>query len=267
MPELAARAYKALLAGARKAHPAVEFDSIGYARDWRDNLGAVDCLQAIQSDFGGGAGRELAGKFRAAHSSAALVVNAFHPWRLAPDGLKLAGVSDFRGLRFEAVCPTGLKGTPPHLDLLADGETPVAVESKCTEWMSGPKPVNFSTAYDRLETACGDSPWFAQVAELRANPKRYQYLDAAQLVKHALGLGVRHGSRAVKLVYLYWEPRNAVDWRECAAHRAEVEDLRTRAVGGTVTLVPMSYAQLWKEWARLDARHLPYLWTRYDRIV
>ncbi|MCU0946696.1 MAG: hypothetical protein MUF47_00375 [Porphyrobacter sp.] len=46
---------------------------------------------------------------------------------------------------------------------------------------------------------------------LRAEPRRYKHLDAAQLVKHALGLateGNRSGLSPV-LVYLYAEPIDA----------------------------------------------------------
>jgi hypothetical protein len=116
-------------------------------------------LTAIAGDFGSGAGQELDEKLCAAHSSAALVVNTFGRWRAEAASLHIAGVSGFRNIRFEMAFPTGLGGTPPHLDLFADGDSIVAVESKCTEWMDS-TPALFSDSYDRLLNSLGDSVWF-----------------------------------------------------------------------------------------------------------
>ena len=51
----------------------------------------------------------------------------------------------------------------------------------------------------------------------------YRYLDAAQLVKHSLGL--MRGCPQAMLVYLYWEPRNWREFREFREHREEIADL------------------------------------------
>ena len=261
------RAYAALRLGAMEAAPTVVYDSAGYAPRWEDNLVQGLPLSPIVADLASGAGRELDGKLRAAHSSAALAINTFGPWRNDPRTLRLAGASGFRSVRFEAICPTGLHGTPPHLDLLAEGETVVGVEAKCTEWMET-KVAAFSPSYDRLRPLRGHSPWFAQIESLRARPDRYQFLDAAQLVKHALGLMSCFGSVPVRLLYLYWEPRNAADCPECQRHRAEVDDLARAVRGGSVELISMSYRDLWSEWERgAPPPHLNYLRVRYDRVV
>ncbi len=73
--------YAALLASARKVSPSVRYNKNGYAPRWEDNLINGLPLAEIERDFMKGAGRELDGKLRAAHSSAALVVNAFGPSR------------------------------------------------------------------------------------------------------------------------------------------------------------------------------------------
>jgi hypothetical protein len=262
---LRGHSYAALLAGARAASPSVRYDQNGYAPRWEDNLLDGLPLADITRDLDAGAGRELDGKLCAAHSSAALAVNTFGPWRTDPASLHVRGVTGFRSLRFEVTFPTGLGGTPPHLDLLAEGDLPVAVESKCTEWMECKRPV-FSPSYDRLRPSHGHSPWFEQVQQLRATPDRYQFLDAGQLVKHALGLMSRYGSREVRLVYLHWEPRNAEDWPECRQHRTEADDLTARVQHSTVRLVPLSYRELWAEWeCQGPPPHLPYLRTRYGQ--
>ena len=160
------RSYAALLAGGRKASPCVRHDKNGYAPRWEDNLMNGLPLIEIKRDLGKGAGRELDGKLCAAHSSAALVVNTFGPWLTVPASLPFAGITGFRSVHFEATCPTGLGGTPPCLDLLAEGDLPVAVESKCTEWMEA-KKAKFSRSYDSLLVSHGHSPWFKQMQQLR----------------------------------------------------------------------------------------------------
>jgi hypothetical protein len=265
--DLRKRSYQTLLYGAREASPSVSYDGIGYAGNWEENMADGLPLGAIISDLSAGAGSELNGKLRAAHSSAALAVNTFGPWRTDPANLQIGGVSRFSALKFEATCPTGLGGTPPHLDLIAEGELPIAVESKCTEWMEA-KAAHFSASYDKLRSSHGSSPWFEQIQQLRDQPNRYSFLDAAQLVKHALGLTSMYGSRSVQLVYLYWEPNNAQSWAECRSHRSEAEDLALRVAGSNIRLIPMSYRDLWTEWETVQPPpHLTYLRARYDRLA
>ena len=127
--------YQTLLCGAREASPSVRYDGLGYATRWEENLAEGLPFAPIISDLSAGAGSELNGKLRAAPSSAALVVNTFGPWRTTPTTLQIGEIRGFSGLKFEATCPIGLGGTPPHLDLIAEEEVPVAIESKCTEWM------------------------------------------------------------------------------------------------------------------------------------
>ncbi|AFL89313.1 hypothetical protein Terro_3081 [Terriglobus roseus DSM 18391] len=264
--DLLSSSYAALLLGARAASKA-NFDARGYALSWKANLLEILPMDAIAKDLAAGAGCELDGKLRAAHSSAALAVNTFGPWREEPYAMRIGDADRFATMSFEAVCPTGLRGTAPHLDLLATGPSIVAVESKCTEWMSR-KAAQFSPAYDTLEKTHGHSPWFTQIRMSRDKPNRYSFLDSAQLIKHALGLITRYEARPVELFYLYWEPRNADEWSQCAVHRAEAKDLASQVGNASVTLRALSYLELWSEWEVKDApAHLPYLRTRYDCSV
>jgi hypothetical protein len=170
-------------------------------------------------------------------------------------------------VKFEACCKTGLGGEPPHLDLLADGDLLVAVESKCTEWMK-PTTAVFSDSYNNLRSSHRDSPWFEQMRQLREAPKQYQFLDVAQIIKHAFGLLNCYREREVRLLYLYWEPRNASMWRECRAHRVEVDELAAKTQHSLVRLTPMSYRELWAEWEyESPPDHSGYLKDRYDLEV
>jgi hypothetical protein len=264
--------YVALLAGARKVAPAGTYDEKGYVSQggWKNNLWnglPKDALDGIEHDFRQGAGHELDEKMGAAHSSAALAVNTFGLWRTAPAALTFARIAGFSRVRFEATCVIWEGRTPPHLDLLADGDLPVAVESKCTEWMHG-KSAEFSPSYDELQPSTGNSPWFPwfeQMLQLRKTPNRYEFLDAAQIVKHAFGLLSVYNTREVRLIYLYWEPRNAEDWPACGQHRGESHDLASKVEQSTVRLIPLSYQELWSEWQQQGSgHHLQYLRDRYD---
>jgi hypothetical protein len=171
-------------------------------------------------------------------------------------------------MRFEARCSSGLGGTPPHLDLLAVGPKITGVESKCTEWMAA-KKANFVASYDTLAKRWAGCPWFDVIAEIRKEPRRYSHLDAAQLVKHALGLKNCFPEATPTLLYLFWEPLNAADWGECAMHRAEIEDVRNRIHDCTVNLEAMSYPELWSAWnaSHLPLKHLEHLRSRYLCVV
>jgi hypothetical protein len=108
--------------------------------------------------------------------------------------------------------PIGLPhAEPPHLDVVAEAPSGLlAIESKCTEYLS-PKVVKFSERYEtgiRDERASGK--WFAEMRRLEAiEGAGYSLLDAAQLIKHALGLARGRNNTMVNLVYVYWEPIDA----------------------------------------------------------
>ncbi|MCA9054385.1 MAG: hypothetical protein KDA75_11140, partial [Planctomycetaceae bacterium] len=92
-------------------------DPAGYVARPEDNLIHGVCLREFEGDYLTGAGNELRTKFCAVHSSAALVANTFGPFRLRPDRVCIDGLGGFSTLQFEWQCPTGLRGTPPNLDV------------------------------------------------------------------------------------------------------------------------------------------------------
>ena len=72
---------------------------------------------------------------------------------------------------------------------------------------------------------------YTRVSRMAAYPKEdlpYTRLDAAQLVKHYLGLKVSYPQQTRVLVYLYWEPTNAGGMDAYKRHRLEVEDFARR---------------------------------------
>jgi hypothetical protein len=208
-------------------------------------------------------------RLRSPQSAAALAINTFLPWQRAPDQLPLAGWTGFDAVQFEVRCPTGLRGTPPHLDFVAlRGEAVVAVTVRCVEYLSRRKtPV--ASSYDRLLAATpGLDPWRRQLERLRGEPNRHRHLDLGALVKFALALGRTFPERPTTLLYLYWEPLNAEDFDEFCHHRREAADLAAAVGDARVAFDALSFDAIWRQWATLAAPawladHVDRLRARY----
>ena len=252
----------------------------GYTRLPEDNLVPGVTREDFWDDLTEGDGNELLeslrtpAKFCAAYSSSALVVNTFGPFRHSPGNLVLAGHGDFSKSRFEQKCPTPLGWPPPNLDFLVDGpKIIVAVESKFLEPLVRPKP-KFAERYNSVIRNLAEPAWQGMYQSLLDEPTRFSHLDAAQLVKHYLG--IRHTFRyspvAKVLVYLFWEPTNAEDIPESVKHRQEVE-LFSRAVEESeIRFVDLSYRELWQYWSETSdwegmSAHIEALRQRYELSI
>ena len=136
----------------REVHPDDTIDANGYLPSNWDNLLPGVRPEDFETDLRAGRGGELRKNFRAVHSSAALQVNAFAPFRQRIGDLRLLGMASFDSLVFERQCPAGVSGDigPPHPDvLLRKPGGVVAVESKLKEYLEGRKRGDlFSPAYE-----------------------------------------------------------------------------------------------------------------------
>lgn len=244
---------------------AEKLDARGYAASAELNLVPGVRLDDIRADFAQGSGNELEGKFRAAHSSSALAANTFGPWRLHPQPLHLMGSPGYEFLQFEKQCPTGLGGIPPNLDLLVAGPgIVVGVESKFLEFLA-PKPPKFTASYTRENLPQMEECWASWMDALKNGPP--QYLDAAQLVRHYLGLRNQpefQGKRIV-LLYLFWEPENWADFPEYRQHRTELAAFQEAVQDSAVAFSWMTYPDLWRLWESLGLYpdHLREIRRRY----
>jgi hypothetical protein len=206
-----------------------------------------------------------------AHSSGCLAANVFGPWLSVDEPVPFHEESFAGETHLEVKCSSGLPGTPPTLDCVVDGPRVLAVESKCTETFA-PHHADFKPAYRDVVAALADETWRAEYERLAEDPRRYRFLDAAQLVKHYLGLRRRFADRPITLAYLYWQPSNATDIAPCMIHAAELAEFSQRVGDPGVRFVGMSYAQLWDDWAG-DGRpvwlreHVAALRQRYDVAV
>lgn len=242
-------------------------DSKGYVAWPQDNLIPGVELGQFEQDLRSGAGQELRMKFCAVHSSAALVVNTFAPFKNRPGDLVLLGQSGFGPPTFEKTLETGLGGTLPTLDVfLQKGTEVIAIESKFLEYFA-PKQGEFSTSYTRDALAWAEDCWWRVREDAPKGSK--QNLDVAQLLKHYFGLiRLLHKGEATSatLLYLFWEPVNAADLAICRQHRTEIKGLTGQVAGSVVVFKCMSYHELWEEWSRVPAlvQHVQNLKTRYE---
>ncbi len=196
------------------------------------------------------------GKIFSKNSSAIVAVNCF--------GWFLERKEEFPG--FDGVphsdCPLDVEieysmrfpwtgGTHPWLDAaVITSSHLIGVESKRFEPFRDRKRAEFSDAYDR--DVWGDNMRGVKTIRdrLRDGALKFQHLDAAQLVKHALGLRTQAKTRSLKpvLVYLFAEP-SALDgapisdaaWR---AHREEIARFAGLCEDDEISFRPLAY----KEW-------------------
>jgi hypothetical protein len=148
-----------------------------------------------------------------------------------------------------------LRAAFPWLDAAIETDQHlIGVESKRFEPYRDEKRVSFSKAYVRKVWGNHMAPYEGMRDALADGDESFQYLDAAQLVKHAFGL-VTEGNRKTKspvLVYLFAEPKSLNGKRLPAQafsdHRAEIARFAKSVSGATVAFHALSYRDWLKTW-------------------
>jgi hypothetical protein len=229
------------------------------------NLIAGVDLSLFREDYEKGAGNELTQKFRAVHSSAALVANTFGRWKNEPEKPSLFGLSSFASLKLEWRPNNWFTNRPPNLDVLM--ESPgcrVAVESKLTEIFVNKQP-QFSSRYTRDRFPNCEDVWWHLLEEACQWPR--SRFDAAQIIKHYLGLSnVWEAGRETHLVYLYWEPINASSFREYDQHTQDLKKFGKKVKNSKIKFQSMTYSRLCQEWLKISAlkAHAERIVERYE---
>lgn len=251
-------------------------DTRGYLPDVASNL-LRPINSKTKSAFERGSGSELQdtpsrpAKMKALHSSSALAVNVFDNW-VSQDKSALQKAllidKEISSISFEEQFPTGLTGNPPNLDValeLTDGFI-IAIESKFSEWLT-PRPVSkqpFKSKYFPVGTGMWAGRGLSASQELanlmNSGVKKFRYLDAAQLLKHALGLASQLGDQ-FSLYYTY------LDWpgKESDVHREEVSQF-AEFVGAELGFKAITYQQIFLSLQNeqgVDSDYLEYLGGRY----
>jgi hypothetical protein len=213
-------------------------------------------------------GNEIgSGKFSHPESSAALVANAFGLFLEQPGDMPpIPGCEQWWSPASSISLETTLqfpwrKGRHPCLDVLAVTEFAVfAIESKRFEPYREKLPAFFSNAYCRRVWGDGMDGYEFVRDMLRGCGSLFARLDAAQLVKHALGLRTaihrdpHMRGKVPVLVYLYAEPAQWPDGRpvsalDVRAHRTEIDRFGKCVAGSEVVFKPVSYRELMAVWA------------------
>jgi hypothetical protein len=253
----------------------VPLDSCGYAKDLSNNL--FQPLSALTiRDFQQAGGHELEdrpdgkpAKMRAFESSSALVCNFFDFWRernVGEIGRILMIPEPVIQVSFEVKFPTGLRGTPPTLDIVLTDCAGViwGIEAKlCEPYRPKPNRPSFAASY----FPDGNGLWARRdlilcerlARNLHDRKVIFERLDVAQLLKHSLGL--YNQPQMAHLWYLWYEEPGpeAEEIRMDLAVFAEQVDpqLNFRAV---------TYQELYKSLQRIpdaDASYVEYLSSRY----
>jgi hypothetical protein len=257
----------------------VRFLGATHTRRFADNLLpglSQSQIAALRAQLALGAGGELwptkTGK-RPAHapySSAALALNAFGRWLGAEQKLQVGSLGGFaEPLEIESRQQINFGGGTANLDVLlrAPGLV-VGVESKLTETLSAHEPVRWRPAYASRQMAeLLDGSWSGVFAASRAGSWQPKHLGIEQLIKHTLALASRFADCERHLVYVWWEPLNAEEIPELAAHRRELAELRDRLGEASPRLHALTYTELFAEWEQLNVPwipdHLAQLHARY----
>ncbi len=167
------------------------------------------------------------GKMFALRSSSALVCNVFDYWRgraLTPVLKALQIPEEANEIALEQKFNTGLGGNPPNLDVVfrrkdASGHV-AAIESKFAEPYDDRQHKGFAASYFEKRGLWDDLRTCRDLANLINGGEQFTCLDAAQLLKHILGLRRNQKQHGFTLLYLWYDVR---DSDAAETHRKEIE--------------------------------------------
>lgn len=251
----------------------------GYVPSNEDNL--IDVFEnwsEIKNELSNGSGSELNSKFNAVHSSSALCVNNFAPFKLYKDNISFLGFSNLIEATFEKKLPTSLGGTPPNLDFYLETQHDIiGIESKFLETLESKSPNkdNNLKPYLKNESKLSYLPeGFIELIKQYDSDATKRQLDIAQLLKHSIGIIHRSktkykfilNSMFTKpiLIYIYWQPYNWFNIDIYCNHESETIKL-SEDIKKFITFIPISYLEFWKiyENDRRFSEHIGKMKERY----
>ena len=235
----------------------------GYVNMYKENLNNGIEEEYFVNDLKNGSGNELDSKFKALWSSSALVVNNFVPFIKNISKINFEN-NIFEKAGFERKFSTGLGGTPPNLDFfMENANLLLGFESKFTE-ITVETNSKFSDSYFSINYLSNN---FMDMLK-KYNNKR-GYLDAAQLIKHSIGLinnKIKNGKNMI-LYYLYWTP---INWKEINEYNLHENELRifSKEINNTgqIEFKSLKYIDFWKMHENNDllAKDIQNLQNRYE---
>ena len=209
----------------------------------------------------------------AAHSSAALALNAFGPWLGREASMQVAGVAGFTGtLEVEAKKKINQVGSNANIDVWCSSKNAVlGIESKLLEPYRSKKPTGWPKPYERAGIDKLLEGGWLEVFHRSKQGWEPKSLDVKQLIKHALAINSMHPEVERHLVYCYWEPANADQFPEVDPHREDLATVTELLRDGEPRFQAEAYHDLFAKWDALDIdwvkSHVGELRRRYEIAV
>ena len=253
-----------------------------YTTKLRENLFQPMTSQA-RKDLESGDGGELVSsesrpaKIQALHSSSALGINIFEYWQNSSDlstitsscGISRKG-SVFTGdIHFEYKFPIDDRFRfAPNMDvvILPHNKTHkcYAIECKYTEAYSGRGHGGLDPKYFENETIWDGLIAIRQLADtISPDDERFQFLHAAQLIKHILGLNRKFGKSSYRLLYLYYDALGEPGY----IHRQEIDEFTKVARSDGVAFHHITYQELITRLAKYREQHSEYVRYLTERYL
>jgi len=173
------------------------FDDKGYVGNEKDNLLEKNPnWKEIKGELENGDGSEFKpdssgrAKFMAVHSSCALCVNNFALIKYHKDDVILFGSSGFIKAEFEMKNPTYVSSRPSNLDFfLENNKIMIGIESKFSEPVSPKLPnAKLNRYYKHKKLPVDNVNEYNKIIKFYMDCEEKLHLDAAQLIKHLIGL-------------------------------------------------------------------------------
>ena len=258
-----------------------------YLHDLTDNLfeqlsnESFDCYNSGDGNETKDSKTRLA-KMKALHSSSAIVVNLFQHWQKkdvypiihacgfcskypSETGVMTESKIKFEE-KFEISTDKSLFPLSPNMDVVIEGFQPLvcAIESKFTEPYSSRKHNGVKQKYiDNTSFWNGLSNLYELAKEISPDNTKFQYLDAAQLIKHILGLKKKYNTAGFHLLYLWYD----VIGNDSFEHRKEIEQFAEIAKRDNIKFSHVTYQEviikLSKEFYDGNESYCDYLTDRY----
>lgn len=239
---------------------------------------------SVCESFSKGDGNEIIGspdspaKMQAIHSSSALSVNIFQYWQkinqipviAAACGFCQKGNDVSKRMVFEDKYPIDNKFRfSPNIDVVfwnseSSKFSRFAIECKFSEPYSSQGHCGLKPEYMNLGILWKDISNIHDLAKLICpNDTKFSHLNAAQLIKHILGLKAKFGKNEFRFLYLWYD----VLGEEGASHRREVKVFSEVMKADGVKFHSMSYQELIvklsNEYRREHEDYIKYVTERY----
>ncbi|SFN04570.1 PGN_0703 family putative restriction endonuclease [Thermodesulforhabdus norvegica] len=257
-----------------------------YTEKLEDNFFLRSISEETKAELEKGDGNELSTKngkpkIQALYSSSALAINVFdflRKTRRADIVMNIiANLFDSKttntdrllhgDICFEMKAPIkGIRGKSPNIDVVIVPYVDticevIAIENKFAEPYRGKKAVHFSKQYFQEQFIWKKIPHVRRLADFLNNEeKSFNYLDAAQLIKHILGLTSKPEN--FWLLYLWYD----VPGEEGYRHREEIECFKEVVEKDGVKFHHITYQELITKLSSYRDQfpeYIEYITTRY----